>query len=314
MLQCISEEDVVTSIKPKVLIVDDETSNLKILREILRDEADIQVTKSGSQALELAKKQQPTVILLDVLMPGMDGFEVIKQLKSDEETRAIPVIFITGLKDVDNEEKGFSLGACDYIQKPFHAAIVLARVRLHLEMMQQRVLLTELAHIDPLTTLGNRRKFDNVLELEWSVAKRDQTCLAILMIDIDFFKLYNDNYGHSAGDEVIQRVGMALKMQFSRPRDFVGRYGGEEFVAILPNTSGELLQDKIQKCCDAIANLKIPHEYSSISDVVTISIGGSLCEATGTGDAEQAVNSADTQLYHAKTGGRNQVRWQEFKA
>lgn len=313
MLKCAGEEGVLKSTKPKILIVDDETANLKILREILRDDADIQAAKSGEQALAIASKQQLTLILLDVVMPEMDGFEVIKQLKSDERTRAIPVIFITGLRDVDNEEKGFALGACDYIQKPFHAAIVSARVKLHLELIHQRQLLTELAHIDPLTSLGNRRKFDYVLELEWSIAKREHTSLAILMIDIDFFKNFNDNYGHSAGDEVIQTVGMALKNQFSRPRDFVGRYGGEEFVVVLPNTCGELLQDKIQKCCDAIANLNIEHERSDVCNVVTVSIGGALCEPVVSGYAEQVVKAADTQLYHAKKGGRNQVRWQEFK-
>jgi diguanylate cyclase (GGDEF)-like protein len=298
--------------KPNVLIVDDEKSNLKILSEILKEDANVLIAKNGMQAINKAKQLQPTLILLDVVMPQMDGFDVIQALKNNEETHAIPVIFITGLNDVDNEEKGFSLGACDYIQKPFHASIVKARVKLHLQLARQCKLLEELANIDPLTSLANRRKFDQTLELEWLAARRDGSSMAIMMIDIDYFKQYNDHYGHPAGDNVIQRVGNLLSQQFGRPRDFVARYGGEEFVVILPNTPGESVVEKMEACCKAVAQLNIPHIHSKASDIITVSIGGSSSMVTPNITPQEAVNSADAQLYMAKEAGRNQALWQQL--
>jgi diguanylate cyclase (GGDEF)-like protein len=298
--------------KPNVLIVDDEKSNLKILSEILKEEANVLIAKNGVQAVAKAKQLRPTLILLDVVMPEMDGFAVITALKNDERTHSIPVIFVTGLRDVDNEEKGFSLGACDYIQKPFHASIVKARVKLHLQLARQCQLLEKLANIDPLTSLANRRKFDQVLELEWLSAKRDKSTLSILMIDIDFFKPYNDNYGHPAGDGIIVHVAQTLREQFGRPRDFVGRYGGEEFVVILPNTPGDSVLEKMQRCCVAVSEMALKHEYSSVDSVITISAGGISCLASLDITAKQAVEAADANLYLAKGSGRNQAKWQEL--
>jgi len=295
--------------KPNVLIVDDEKSNLKVLSEILKEDAHVLIAKNGAQALSRAKQVVPTLILLDVVMPEMDGFDVILALKNDELTRNIPVIFITGLSDVDNEEKGFLLGACDYIQKPFHASIVKARVKLHLQLAHQCRLLEELASIDPLTSLANRRKFDQVLELEWAAGKRDNTQLTILMIDIDFFKAYNDHYGHPAGDDVIKKVAKVLNEQFNRPRDFVARYGGEEFVVVLPNTFGDNILSKMQTCCQAVASLNIPHEYSSVSDCITVSVGGVGCKPTDDIDIGAVVEAADAHLYLAKGSGRDQAKW-----
>lgn len=299
--------------KPNVLIVDDEKSNLKILSEILKQEANILIAKNGVQALTKARELEPTLILLDVVMPEMDGFDVITALKADDKTHGIPVIFITGLSDVEHEEKGFTLGACDYIQKPFHASIVKARVKLHLQLARQCRLLEELANIDPLTSLANRRKFSQVLEYEWSAAKREKTCLTILMLDIDSFKPYNDNYGHPMGDEVIQKVARVLNEQFNRPRDFVARYGGEEFVVLLPNTPGEQVQAKMQSCCDAVRALELKHEYSE-TGVVTVSIGGASCYPCHEISILQAVEAADAHLYLAKGSGRNQVKWQQLKS
>ncbi len=298
--------------KPNVLIVDDEKSNLKILSDILREEANVLIAKNGVQALTKARELSPTLILLDVVMPEMDGFDVIAALKGDERTHAIPVIFITGLSDVSHEEKGFTLGACDYIQKPFHANIVKARVKLHLQLARQCQLLEELANIDPLTSLYNRRKFKQTLEYEWAAARREQSCLTVLMLDIDRFKPYNDNYGHPMGDEVIQKVGRVLNEQFNRPRDFVARFGGEEFVVLLPNTSGEQVQAKMQDCCDAVRALEICHEYSELG-VVTVSIGGVSCYPEQDTEALTVVEAADCALYEAKDNGRNCIKWQQFR-
>lgn len=295
--------------KPNVLIVDDEKSNLKVLSEILKEEAHVLIAKNGEQALVRAKQVVPTLILLDVVMPEMDGFDVILALKNDEITRNIPVIFITGLSDVDNEEKGFLLGACDYIQKPFHSAIVKARVKLHLQLAHQCRLLEELANIDPLTSLANRRRFDQVLEIEWAAAKRDNTQLTILMVDIDFFKAYNDHYGHPAGDEVIKKVARVLQEQFNRPRDFVARYGGEEFVVVLPDTCGDDIPVKMDTCCRAIAALNMTHEYSNVSDCITVSMGGVGCRPNDEIDSSAVVEAADAHLYLAKGSGRDQAKW-----
>ena len=295
--------------KPNVLIVDDEKSNLKVLSEILKDQAHVLIAKNGQQALARAKQVQPTLILLDVVMPEMDGFDVILALKNNEATRDIPVIFITGLSDVDNEEKGFLLGACDYIQKPFHAAIVKARVKLHLQLAHQRILLAELASIDALSGLNNRRKFDEILEVEFAAAKRDRTQLAILMIDIDYFKPYNDHYGHRAGDEVIRKVAKVIHDQFCRPRDFVARYGGEEFVVILPNTCGEDIPLKLDLCCKAVSSLNIVHEYSSVSDCITVSIGGVGFRPETDCKPDAIVEAAAAHLYLAKDAGRDQAKW-----
>jgi diguanylate cyclase (GGDEF)-like protein len=297
--------------KPNVLIVDDEKSNLKILSEILKEDANVLIAKNGKQAISKAIQLQPTLILLDVVMPEMDGFEVIKALKSDKQTKDVPVIFITGLNDVDSEEKGFSLGACDYIQKPFHASIVKARVKLHLQLARQCQLLEELANIDPLTSLGNRRKFDQTIELEWLAARRDGSSLAVLMIDIDYFKQYNDQYGHPAGDNVLQQVGTVLSQQFVRPRDFVARFGGEEFVIILPNTSGDAVIEKMAECCQAVAALNIVN-HNAIDDVLTISIGGTSTVFNSDLSVEQLVKAADEQLYESKRAGRNRALWQQL--
>ncbi len=180
--------------KQRVLAVDDEKSNLKVLSELLQNDANISLAKDGAQALRKAIELQPDLILLDIMMPDMSGFEVIRLLKQDPLTSHIPVIFITALNDVLNEEKGLELGACDYISKPFNSAVCKARVRLHLRLARQQTLLERLAKVDPLTSIGNRRKYDEVFEREFKVSSRAQTPFSLAMIDIDHFKSYNDQY------------------------------------------------------------------------------------------------------------------------
>ena len=172
----------------RVLIIDDEKPNLMILSEILRDEVEVILAKDGIQGVDKAVRYQPDLILLDVMMPGMDGFKVIEQLRRDARTSAIPVIFISALADAGHEEQGLMLGACDYVHKPFHSAIILARVRLHLQLTKQRALLEQLAHIDPLTEIANRRRYEEVLLTEWNAASRSHTRLSLVMVDIDNFK------------------------------------------------------------------------------------------------------------------------------
>lgn len=295
--------------KQRVLIVDDKKSNLKILSDILRDEVDVILAQDGEQGIRKAAEYQPDLILLDVVMPGIDGFEVISRLKHDANTCAIPVIFITSLNDVSHEEQGLLLGACDYINKPFHAAIVLARIKLHLQLARQRLLLEQLANIDPLTTVANRRKYEEILSQEWRAASRKQNLVSLVMLDVDNFKLYNDFYGHAAGDRVLQAVAKTLSAELKRPFDFIARYGGEEFVIILPETPPQASWQMIENCRQAIDNLKIPHQPTQ--GVLTISAGGCTVRASAADSAEQALKQADDMLYEAKRQGKNRVLWSQ---
>ena len=294
----------------RILIVDDEKSNLVVLSNLLKAEAQITLASNGKAALEKAQELKPDIILLDVVMPDQSGFDVIKQLKACEITRSIPVIFITALGDVDSEEKGFELGACDYISKPFHLGIVKARVKLHLTLARQCIMLEMLANVDPLTTIPNRRKFDEQMEAEWLVAQRSQQPLVMAMVDVDKFKQYNDHYGHAAGDQVLTLVAKALNEQLQRPRDFVARYGGEEFVIIIGDSDLTGAKAVLENCRHAIEDLDIEHELSS-HQKVTISAGAIICIPNHDITSAQALKQADSMLYHAKEHGRNQVCWNE---
>jgi diguanylate cyclase (GGDEF) domain len=306
--------DVMTDVIHKrqtILLVDDEKSNLKILSEALKYDVDIILAKNGMQGIKKAIKFQPDLILLDIVMPLMSGFDVITQLKNNEQTSAIPVIFVTGLADVEDEGKGLAMGACDYIQKPFHIDIVRARVRLHLKLAQQCVLLEQLANIDPLTCIANRRKFHEVLELEWRTAVREKTSLSEIMIDIDFFKQYNDHYGHAAGDQALKKLARVISESFKRPKGFVARYGGEEFVVLLPNSSVQESVTIMQSCRKAVEGLKIEHEKSLVSQYLSISIGGVTCIPTQESCPNATLKLADDMLYQAKKDGRNCLVWHD---
>jgi len=301
-----------TENNPTILLVDDEKTNLKILSDLLKSEAQIIVAKSGEQAISKASELKPDIILLDVIMPDMDGFAVIKALKNDSQTHVIPVIFITGLADVNFEEKGLQLGACDYIQKPFHAAIVRARVKLHLQLLKQRQMLERLALIDPLTEIANRRKFDEVLDAEWRYAMRKELNFSLAFIDVDFFKQYNDTFGHAQGDVVLGKVAQVVSRELRRPKDFVARHGGEEFIILLPDTSYAGAFDTLERCRIAIESLKIPHPESTTNGVLTISSGGITCNPKTLEGKNEILSHADELLYEAKRNGRNQVCWKEL--
>ncbi|MBU1436896.1 MAG: diguanylate cyclase [Gammaproteobacteria bacterium] len=298
-----------SQVKQRVLIIDDQKSNLKILSDILRDEVELILAQDGEQGIRKAIQYTPDLILLDVVMPGIDGFEVIKQLKHDPATYLTPVIFITSLNDVNHEEKGFLLGACDYINKPFHAAVVMARVKLHLQLTRQRRMLEQLANIDPLTAVANRRKYQEVLAQQWRDAYRKRSSLSLVMVDVDNFKLYNDHYGHAAGDRVLQQVAMTLAAELRRPFDFIARYGGEEFVIILPDTPADDSFRIIDGCRQAIMQLQIPHQAAG--GCVTISAGGYSCipEQPDEAMSALALKQADDLLYQAKRQGKNRVLW-----
>lgn len=297
------------STRQQVLIIDDQKTNLKILGDILRQDVDVTLAQSAEQGLRKAIEFQPDLILLDVLMPDINGFELIKSLKHHAHTSSIPVIFITALSDTNHEEQGLRLGACDYIYKPFHATIVQARVRLHLQLSRQRKLLEQLAHIDPLTGIANRRKYDQVLEQLWRSATRQHSHLSLVMLDIDHFKEFNDHYGHAAGDKVLHQVATHLKQTLRRPNDFIARYGGEEFVILLPDSDEEGSRQLIEHCLSSIEQLQLEHGYSPISDYITLSAGGISCAATQAEDPNDVLKRADDMLYKAKQSGKNQLMW-----
>lgn len=289
-----------------ILIVDDDKPNRKMLKELLQEQAKIIFAKNGEQAQLLARKHIPDLILMDVIMPDLSGFEVIEILKNDPETMNISVIFITGLANDDDEARGFDLGGCDYIYKPFKSNIVIARVMMHLELIRQRKMLDEIAHIDALTGVNNRRKMDIVLVDEVAANELEKSTLLVAIIDIDYFKQFNDNYGHGAGDVALRQVGQALREVCQRPRDFVARYGGEEFVAILPDCDQAGAEIMLSNINQAIADKIIKHEFSNVSSLLTISIGAVVVKSSEHVVLANIMKQADRLLYQAKDQGRNQ--------
>ncbi|XPF93715.1 diguanylate cyclase [Colwellia sp. RE-S-Sl-9] len=291
-----------------ILIVDDDKSNRKILKDLLQEQAKIIFAKNGMQAIELAKKHLPDLILLDVIMPDLSGFEVIDVIKKTPETMNISVIFITGLANNDDEAKGFDLGGCDYIYKPFKPNIVIARVMMHLELINQRKILHDIAHLDALTGVFNRRQMDVVLKDEVVKNQANEATMMIALIDIDFFKLYNDNYGHGAGDIALKQVATALKEACTCREYFVARYGGEEFVVIFPNCNMTSARELIEKMMQAIHLKAIKHEYSNVAEQLTLSIGAVLLNGKNSKLTElEALNKADELLYDIKSNGRNRI-------
>lgn len=291
-----------------LLIVDDVPANVKMLANYLKDEYIIQVAGKGEKALAIAQgSHPPDLILLDIMMPDMDGYTVCRELKNNPATQQIPVIFVSALTEAVEEEQGLNLGAVDYITKPFHLPIVRARIRNQMSLKSKTDMLEEMSNIDGLTQIANRRYFDQMLLKEGNRLARNGLPMSVLMIDIDYFKAYNDNYGHGRGDECLVRVAAAMNKAISRPGDLLARYGGEEFVAILPETDAGRVLAVAQRLCDAVRQLQIVHGYSPIADYVTISVG---CAGRVLNDASEAVSllgQADQALYEAKRRGRNRA-------
>ena len=299
--------DDAVSAKSRILIVDDDRLNIMALTAILRVEFELIIAPDGAQALTLVAEQRPDLILLDVVMPHMNGHEVCRQLKQDEATQSIPIIFISGRSQAEDETLGFELGAVDYIAKPFNELVVISRVRSHARLKRQSDLLERMVMSDALTGIPNRRAFDQVSEREWQRCRRTQTPLSLLMIDVDMFKQFNDNYGHGAGDTCLILVGRALAACTRRPGDFVARYGGEEFVAVLADATADEARGEAERFLSAVTQLEIAHAYSLAGPVVSVSIG----VATTIPSADKGIaglkEAADQMLYEAKKNGRNRL-------
>jgi len=298
--------------KQTVLVVDDEPPNIQALGSLLKDEYRIQVANSGEKALAIVQDETqplPDLILLDIQMPGIDGYEVCRTLKEDPKTEGIVVIFVTARDATSDEEYGLKLGAVDYISKPISSAIVRARVDTHMNLKRKTDMLERFALLDGLTGIHNRRYFDEQLEKEVGRNIRENRPVSVIMMDIDHFKEFNDHYGHGAGDQCLKKVARALTDTLSRPGDTLCRYGGEEFVALLPGSDDDGAGVVAERLREAVEALSVAHEYSGVSNVVTLSLGIASKEPTGEekSTAESLLKLADEALYSAKRAGRNRV-------
>jgi diguanylate cyclase (GGDEF)-like protein len=294
--------------RAKILIVDDEKTNIDVLVGLLNPHYKTAAAKNGEQAMKrLEHPPLPDLILLDITMPGMDGYEVCRRIKENPVTRGIPVIFITGKNEEHDEAKGFQAGAVDYITKPFSPLIGMARVHTHIELKRRGDMLERLAGLDGLTGINNRRKLDEYLESERKRAIRHGQPISLVILDVDFFKLYNDYYGHAKGDETLRRLAGVIVRSTPRPEDMAARYGGEEFACILPQTGNEGAQAVARRIMMNLNALDIPHPESTVAACVTVSIGIASAVPVTVDDGANLIVQADKALYQAKRQGRNQI-------
>lgn len=306
--QLLNESSFPIAENQKILIVDDSAMVLKILYDMLKNEYVVIQAKSGEEALQLAVREIPDLILLDVIMKDMDGYQVCKVLKSDPLTKNIPIIFVSGLNEQNDEKKGLELGAIDYITKPFSEPIVKIRIKNHLELKAYRDFLEQISSLDGLTGIYNRRYFNTYYLREWERAIRERTPISLIIIDIDRFKEYNDNLGHLAGDECLKKISGSIGNSLFRKNDIACRLGGEEFICVLPNTD---LPDAVciaERIAADIEKLNIPHEYSDVKPIITVSMGVGTIIPIENYSYIEFLNMTDRLLYHAKKSGRNKIQ------
>ncbi|MDP5029424.1 MAG: diguanylate cyclase [Paraglaciecola sp.] len=303
MLELLSAERT----KPHILLVDDQSSSMVQLNEIFKHDYEVFMTTDEGCALELCKKVLPDVILLDVMMPSINGYELCEQIKATPGLHHIPIIFITASEDALGEVQGFTSGGVDYVHKPIDSKIALARVKNQIELKRQSDKLRSLAMVDGLTGIGNRLLLEERFVENWLSSIRIQKPISLLMVDIDNFKKFNDHYGHVNGDECIKRVANAIKTSLERPLDLVARYGGEEFLCILPNTELEGAINVARCILQNVQQLNIPHHLSNAAPVVTVSIGAASCLPQIHDDHQHLLEKADQHLYKAKSSGKNTV-------
>ena len=312
-----------------LLIVDDDITVVQVLAKALTGIGSIRYALSGADALRLLEQEPPDVVLLDAHMPGMSGFDVLGAMRSHPQWEDIPAIFITSDSSQGMEEEGLAQGAADFIGKPFHPAIVAARVRTQLRLKRALDRLRQLSSTDALTGVANRRTLDETLLRECKRSQRSRSAIAVLMVDVDHFKRFNDTYGHGAGDEALVQVARAMQRATNRPADLVARYGGEEFTLVLPDTDGDGAMDVAATLMANVAQLKIPHSASA-SGFLTVSIGiGSFDQASNhwnqaRADLREAASTtppvcatallsiADQALYAAKQAGRARAVLERF--
>lgn len=308
----------------KALLIEDTLTSATLVSHQLR-KIGIEpiVARNGETGIELYKQEHPDLILLDIIMPGMDGFEVARRIRQLEQFGEwTPIIFLTARTSDADLEKAISVGGDDYLIKPVSETVLAAKVRAMQRIAQMRFSLlvltrklddanqelTRLSSLDGLTGISNRRQFDETLLREWRRLGRQSRPLSMLLCDVDYFKQFNDGYGHQVGDECLKAVARTLKDTLRRPADLVARYGGEEFAVILPDTEITGALQVAEAMRSAVEGLNITHRYSKGGSVVTISIGVASTTPSRTGsDSSVLLKRADDALYQAKQAGRNRI-------
>jgi diguanylate cyclase (GGDEF)-like protein len=291
-----------------ILLVDDDPVIIRSISRILADVAEVRFATNGEAALRLARESMPDLILLDSEMPGMSGFQVCEAFQSDSELVEVPIIFVTSHSDTAMHVAGLEAGAVDFIAKPISEPLLLARVKSQLRIKRLTDELRSATMVDPLTQIANRRRFDDKLSRECARCVRTQEPLSVLMIDVDYFKRFNDNYGHPAGDVCLKKVAAVLEKSCHRPADLAARYGGEEFTLVLPGVALKGAEHVAHRILEALSTLALPHAKSSISKFVTVSIGiGYFNKVPRNGAERDLLAAADKALYAAKSGGRAQA-------
>lgn len=318
----------------KILVVDNCPNRVELLTVVLTLQGYIveQVAKKNA-VITSVMAESPDVILLDMSQPEIDSLEVCQKLKADLRTQDIPIIFISTFNETSYKLQAFKYGASDYITKPFQIEEVIARINNHLQinrlkaelkaknahlerellkrkLAEKKLLnlnqqLGKLAAVDALTQVANRRIFDEVFSREWYRGQRDKHYLALILADIDYFKLYNDYLGHQSGDSCLRQVAQAIKKAVRRPADLVARYGGEEFAVILPQTSGHNALQVAEKIRFQIRDLALPHPASVVSEYVSLSLGVAALIPQPKYAKQQLLSTADLALYQAKKQDRD---------
>ncbi len=292
--------------RTKIVIVDDEPRFVLSLQKLFSTQYEIHATLDSTRATDLVRSEQPQLILLNLTMPEMDGYHVMRQIKQTREIADIPIIVVTGLHESADETKSLRMGAVDYVTKPYHPEILKARIDRQLELKRQQDFFKVLSYRDFLTGIPNRRSFNEILEREQKRCKRNHSALSLLMIDVDFFKKYNDIYGHLAGDKCLKRIVSSMAEQLRRPTDQLARFGGEEFACVLPETNCAGATKIAETLQQAILDLKIPHS-EGINRQVTVSIGIATDYPHEVDETEKLISMADKCLYQAKLQGRNTI-------
>jgi diguanylate cyclase (GGDEF)-like protein len=291
-----------------VLVVDDSRTLCRLLGNLLSDQYRVLTAASGAEGIALAVEHRPDLVLLDVMMPGLDGFAVCRRLKEDSRTREIPVLFLTALGGEAEEMRALEAGGIDFILKPVSPPVLAARVRNQLALKHQQDRLRNLSLLDGLTGIANRRRFDQYLEMEWQRCSRNGQPLSLVMGDVDHFKAYNDGYGHGRGDDCLRAVARVFGRALRRPADLAARYGGEEFVCLLPETDQEGARIVADQIMGQMADLALPHAFSPVAGLVTVSVGiATATRPTQARPCRALVEEADRWLYEAKARGRNRI-------
>jgi diguanylate cyclase (GGDEF)-like protein len=298
--------DMVDVKKSRLLVVDDDPSQLRFYLKGLSKLYHCQFARCATDAINFSRQfPQPDLIILDVIIPDLGGFEICRLLKEDQLTAHIPVIFASKIDDADSKVRGFSLGCVDYISKPVFIPEMKARISTHLKLKRQAHLLESLAYLDPLTQVANRRKYNETVQREWSRAVRYAHPIAMLLIDIDFFKQFNDFYGHTVGDDCLIKVAHNLNSLSRRSGDLFARIGGEEFVLILSDCGEQGAINKAKEVIDTISFLNIANQGAPNHDRVTVSVGAAIMCPGAEEEPLALFQAADAALYEAKNTGRN---------